>query len=289
MGVGLVDSVKRRVLDRMARPHIAGPSLADALTLYAFHAAEGRSGTLSPWMSPTDTTAVASKQYRMALEAIAERSLNCQLSMKTKDLNHRYNLVKPLVQYAAAYDIDIQFDSLEPGGAAVSLTLFEQLYRQYRNIGYTLPSRWHRSVEDARRIVKLGAPVRVVKGQWRDGNGFRRDPHAVFIDLLRILAGRVRKVFVATHDVPLAEEALSVLQDSGTECELEQMVGLPLIVNRLKRSEKIPCRVYIPYGHPYLPYYCSLSWKEPRIIGWMIRDVIHMNRKTVDHKNEGRL
>jgi proline dehydrogenase len=75
--------------------------------------------------------------------------------------------------------------------------------------------------------VDLGINVRVVKGQWVDPEEPGMDPRAGFLAIIDRLAVRSSHVAVATHDLPLAQEALQRLRAANTSCELQLIFGLP--------------------------------------------------------------
>ena len=89
------------------------------------------------------------------------------------------------------------------------------------------------------------------------------------------LAGRARHVAVATHDADLAGAALERLREVGTSCELELIFGLPLRRMLLvARSLRVPVRIYIPYGHAWLPYVFGQVTRNPWIALWILRDLL---------------
>jgi proline dehydrogenase len=146
---------------------------------------------------------------------------------------------------------------------------------EYANLGCTLPGRWVRSPVDAERAADSGFYVRVVKGQWPDPSHRQRDPVQGFLAVIDRLAGRRSPVGVATHDTPLAREALRRLQAAGTPCQLEQLFSLPLRPGlRAARDAGVPVRIYVPFGRSWLPYRVSEGSRDPRVLWWFLRDMI---------------
>jgi proline dehydrogenase len=93
------------------------------------------------------------------------------------------------------------------------------------------------------------------------------------MDVVNALAGRAHHVTVASHDPPLVREALHRLVDAGTPCELELLFGLPMrAAMRAARDLGVPTRIYVPYGHSWLPYALSRAIKRPRMIWWIFTD-----------------
>jgi len=177
------------------------------------------------------------------------------------------------MEIAHEHRFRIHFDSLAPETASPSLSLLEKALKNHTNLSYTLPARWCRSIADADKMVDLGIPVRVVKGQWSDSVTADIDTASNFLKLIDKLAGRVPLVAVATHDTALAKESITRLQASGTACELEQLYGLPARID-MAESLNVPVRVYIPYRYAYLSYSLSAMRKRPIIFAWLLKDFI---------------
>jgi proline dehydrogenase len=80
---------------------------------------------------------------------------------------------------------------------------------------------------------------------------------------------------VASHDVPLAAEAVSRLRRAGTPCELELLYGMPLTRSlRWADTSGVPVRIYVPYGRGYLPYAVSQLRRNPRLLWGLLRDLV---------------
>jgi proline dehydrogenase len=139
--------------------------------------------------------------------------------------------------------------------------------------GCVLPGRWRRSLEDAGRAIDLGLIVRVVKGQSPDPAEPDRDAAAGYLDVVRALAGRARAVRVASHDPAVARAALALLKAANTPCELELLYGLPVgDMVALAREFEVPVRVYIAFGHAFLPYALASIRQRPSAIFRLLRE-----------------
>jgi proline dehydrogenase len=158
--------------------------------------------------------------------------------------------------------------------AGRTLALAGEAASRYANVGVTVPARWRRSLADARMAAEAGMAVRVVKGQWPDPAARRMEPRASFMSIIEELAGQRRRVAVATHDVSLARSALCLLQAESTPCELELLFGLPASSQAQTADQlSVPVRFYVPYGHATLPYRIAEAWRDPRMVGWLSRDL----------------
>jgi proline dehydrogenase len=263
------------LLSAAARSYVAGPELEDAVDLARSLAAgaTGPATTVCFWDGPGDPPSHVAARYLETVRAIAAADLDSYVSIKVPSLAFDAALLAEVVAEARALDVRVHFDSLGPEVADRTFQSIEEARRLSPNLGCTLPGRWRRSVDDADRAVRLGLAVRVVKGQWEDAEANGPDPARGYLDVIGALAGRARKVAVATHNPALASDAIRRLQAAGTPCELELLYGLPSRgALEVARRLGTPVRFYVPYGHAWLPYGIRQAARNPRILWWMLRD-----------------
>jgi proline dehydrogenase len=266
--------IKQCIMRRLAASHIAGPTVGDALAICREVAARGWSMTICPWTDGDTSAGTALGLYREAIRAITEHRLDCRLSVKTPALHDEREKVMALVDEARPSNVYLHFDAHGPETADPTFHLVGEALRVYPRVGCTLPSRWQRSLPDARRIRELGIGVRLVKGQWSDPVARGIDPRKNFLDVARELRGTTGLVSVATHDARLAHDALAILKESGTPCELELLFSLPLGILGVAKSLALPVRVYTPYGHAYLPYNIMHVRTRPGIALWAMKNFL---------------
>jgi CelD/BcsL family acetyltransferase involved in cellulose biosynthesis len=256
--------ITRGVIGRAGRAHVAGPNLEDALAAARDLAAEGNGIALAYWDAPDDTPLRVESISLQALEALADYGLDGYLSIKPAAFGFARPRIEALLDRADGLGLVVHFDSTGPDEAEPSWQLLEELARP--GLGCTLPTRWGRSLPDAKRALELGLRVRIVKGQWPDPDYWARDEGERFLDIADAVAG-ARYVAVATHDRALAAAAIERLGESRVEHEL--MLGLPR-----RGRDLAPTRVYVPYGHPSLPYAPGRARSAPRVAGWVARDLV---------------
>ncbi len=251
----------RRLVARAERGHVAGPQLDDALAV-----ARKIDGAvaLAYWDGPEDSPSKVEANLLATLDALAENDLDGYLSVKPAALGFARERFERLLARGEELGLSLHFDSTGPEDAEAGWKLLAELARP--GLGCTLPGSWERSLADAERAVELGLRVRVVKGQWPEPGV---DDQAGFLALVESLAGRAAHVAVATHDRRLVEEALDRLERAGTPAEHELMFGLPR-----SGSSRAPTRVYVPFGHAYLPYAPGRARRSGRIAGWVARDLL---------------
>jgi proline dehydrogenase len=264
----------RTLTDRAATAYVAGPHLADAIELARTLDEEGTSTTLAYWNDVGDEPSGVCAAYLSAIDGAADAGIPTYLSVKAPALSLSETLVDSLARRCLDRRIGLHFDSLALEHQARTLDLIERLVPIGAPLGCTLPARFGRSLDDVERAVAHRFRVRVVKGQWEDPQ-YSIDPRRAFMNLIDRLAGRAAHVAVATHDPELARQALDRLSASGTPAELELLFGLPMRAARnVAQRLTVPVRVYIPYGHAWLPYAIANARNHPRVLLWLLEDAV---------------
>jgi proline dehydrogenase len=258
---------------RAARRYVSGPHLSDALQTARALRARGFATTIGFWNDKGAAPRQVADAQLTAIRDLVGADLDCYVSLKAPALE----LEPELVREIGARDRLrwLHFDSHGTDAQDATLALAESLSPREGGLGVTLPGRWARSLTDADWAVSRGLRVRVVKGQWAATDGGERDLSSGYLEVVTRLAGRASHVGVASHDPRLAKEALQILVGRGTRAELELLYGLPMTpALAVARSLQVPVRIYVPYGHGWLPYSLGQAVKRPSIAWWMLKDAL---------------
>lgn len=204
---------------------------------------------------------------------LADREGDVYLSVKAPPLAFDSDRLRKIADAAAAANMALMFDAHAPKDADRTLAAVSDLLGEFPRTGFALPARWLRSRADAAAFRDGSARIRLVKGEWADADWRGMDVEASYLALVARLAGRAAPVGIATHDPGLAERALTLLLESGTPCELEQLRGLPgRRTTAIARRLGVPVRVYVPFGPGWWPYALDKALARPYLPSWMIED-----------------
>lgn len=264
-------------LARLAgQAYVAGDRLQDALRVAKRHTDAGYATTLGFFDSEEqDTPRIVADAYLATLRALS--GTEGYTSIKLPALAFSPELLAEVAQQAKQSDVRLHFDSMWPETATTTLTMIDNLIgtEVCGPLGLTLPGRWRRSVADASWTTQRGLFVRVVKGQWADPDDPHRDLRQGYMEVIRALAGRRNKVAVASHDTPMAEEAIRVLREADTPCVLELLHGLPMRASlAMAHRLGVKVRIYVPFGRGHLPYAIAQVIHKPRLAWWLIKDLV---------------
>jgi proline dehydrogenase len=282
------------VLQRAASAYVAGGRLEHALVACRTLQSRGLGSTIGFWNRSGDEPGQVMRAYLSATEALSGSGLDARLSIKAPAFGFSPELLAKLLEQSRSAGVGVDFDSLAWEAAEPTLSLIAGVASSHDELGLTLPARWRRSLADLEAAIDLGLSVRVVKGRWPDLEAADQDVRAGFLTLVERLAGRARRVAVATHDELLARQALGMLRAAGTPGELELLFGLPTGPPARAADElSAPLRIYVPYGHATLPYRLPDARGDARILGWLSQDLLQGRRKgwrsVRDHRRLGAL
>jgi len=281
-----------RLIGGAAPLWIGGTDLEDAVKAGRRAVARGRAVTFGYFGAEAEAPRAVAVASSAALESLAripwprgERGVAAPyLSIKAPALAFDAELIGALVARAAELGLGSQFDSHSPAEADAVFRVMAAATPRARatppnadgdwGLGCTLPGRWRRSLDDVVRASAAGWRVRLVKGQWPDPQAPGRDARDGVLQLVDRLAGHRHPVAVATHDAPLAREALRRLQRTGTPCELELLRGLPMqAALRVAGELGAPVRLGVPFGAGWVPYAVLQLKKRPGLVKRALADV----------------
>ena len=258
----------------VSRKYIAGPTLDDAARVGQLLAARGYWLTLGYWNSSEDSADSVLETYLASCASLARVGGRGYLSIKIPALDYDSEKFRLLECTSRQSGVPLHFDALETANASAMFDFIaDHVARSGDDTGCTLPGRWRRSLRDAERAIDLGLIVRVVKGQTPDPADPARDPRVGYVEVVRALAGRAKRVRVATHDPVLARQSLTILKAANTPCELELLYGLPVGGQVVLAEELgVPIRVYVAFGHAFLPYALASLRRHPDAVFRLLKE-----------------
>jgi proline dehydrogenase len=222
--------------------------------------------TLGKLSKSGDDPAQIVHEYQLASDSLKSGTLSDRfyLSLKPPALNFDPEYAAAIVAKALQNGHGVHFDAHAFSHADPTLRLLEAVMERKLassdttrswSFGLTLPSRWKRSLADARWAAKKGVRPRLVKGDFKGGASDEVDPEKGFLALVDQLAGDVSELAVATHDCALAREAVTRCRRAGSSVQLELFFGMPSgSMMALSRELEVPVRFYVPYGDTLLIY-----------------------------------
>ncbi len=260
----------RYALPRQIERHFRGPGPAAAAQLCARAHGRGLAASVGYFQAEDGRPEEIVDAYVAVAARLARLDGETYLSVKAPPLAFDGALLHAI----ADAGLPVLLDAHALKDADRTLDAAAGLLPARPGTGVALPARWRRSIMDAAAFRDTSARVRIVKGEWADPDWPDADVAAAYLRVAGALAGRAAPVAVATHDPALAEAALTILQASGTPCELEQLRGLPRRrTTAVARRLGVPVRLYIPFGPGWWPYAVDSALARPYLLRWMLQDL----------------
>jgi proline dehydrogenase len=281
--------VPRSLVQRFASRYVAGETLAQALQLVDRLNAEGCMATLDVLgedvtdLSETDRTVA---EYLQALDEIAARGLDCNISVKLTALGLKLDAQKSRSQFRRILDgvqargNFVRIDMEDSSVTEETIRIYYESRAITAKVGLVLQAYLHRSREDARRAARERANVRVCKGIYVEpaaiayqGREEIRDSYAEMVEIL--LSARCY-VGIATHDEVLIERALATIRRLGLsreEYEFQMLLGVAGDLRRRLVASGHRLRVYVPYGEAWYGYSLRRLKENPAIAGHILKNL----------------
>ena len=164
----------------------------------------------------------------------------------------------------------------------VTIDVFGTIWQQgYRNAGVVLQSYLPRSVEDARRMNRLGARVRLVKGAYKEPRGVahqsKADVDDAFVEIMKLLLAEGTYPAIATHDRAMIRATRAFAAERGLtpdRYEFQMLYGVRRDLQSELTAAGQTVRVYIPFGQEWFPYFMRRLAERPANLGFVVRSIM---------------
>jgi proline dehydrogenase len=278
--------VPKPVVRRIASRYVAGETLEDALRCVARLNAEGCMATLDVLgedVTRREETDQTVRDYERALAAIAERGLDCNISVKLTALGLKLDPGECRKQFARIVDAAravgnfVRIDMEDSSVTEETIRLFLEFRERGERVGLVLQAYLRRSEADAGRAAAVKANVRVCKGiyveppeiAFQDREEIRRS----YMTIVERLLAAGAYVGIATHDPVLVERALALVSRRKLPREAYEFQMLLGVAGELRRrlvAQGHRLRVYVPYGEAWYAYSVRRLKENPSIAGHVL-------------------
>jgi proline dehydrogenase len=273
--------VSRHIASRF----VAGETLDDAIGAARAANQAGLSASLDFLGESVASREEADAATRMAIETvqrIAAEGIEANISIKPTQLGLdidetlcRENVEKVLSGARDAGDgngeIFVRLDMESSEYTERTVALVEALWAAgFRNVGTVLQSYLRRSPDDVRRMIDLGARVRLVKGAYKEPPTVafpdKADVDRMFVEEMETLLSQGTYPAIATHDEAMISATRHFAFERGipkTSFEFQMLYGIRRDLQQRLREEGYNVRVYIPFGDSWYPYLMRRMAERP--------------------------
>lgn len=274
-----------------ARRFVAGETVEEAIEAARSLEATGLTQTLDYLGESVATTAAAdaaTRAYLGVIEQIIRSDIGRNLSLKLTQLGLTIDRatcvdnLRRILDLAANNQFFVRIDMEDSSITEVTLDIFETMWQQgYRNTGVVLQSYLPRSLNDAGRMNRLGARVRLVKGAYKEPRGVayqsKGEVDAAFVEIAKVLLSEGNYPAIATHDPPMIAATRAFAAERGIaqdRFEFQMLYGIRRDLQAQLTRDGFGMRVYVPFGREWFPYFMRRLGERPANIGFVIRGVL---------------
>ena len=274
-----------------ARRFIAGETIEEAIAAARIIEASGMMLTLDYLgesvanMSEADA---ATRAYLGIIDRIVKAGVGRNVSLKLTQLGLTIDRatcvdnLRRLLDAAAAHDLFVRIDMENSPFTDVTLEVFETMWQQgYRNTGVVLQSYLPRSLEDARRLNRLGARVRLVKGAYKEPRGVayqaKAEVDGAFVEIMKVLLAEGTYPAIATHDAAMIDATRAFARERGIgqdRYEFQMLYGVRRDLQNSLTFNGFRVRVYVPFGREWFPYFMRRLGERPANVAFVVRSVL---------------
>ena len=281
----------------MVARFVAGETLAEALDALERLRAAGLRTTIDVLGEAVTTTAdaaTAADEYLAALDALAERGLDRNVSVKLSQMGLemdpeacRTNL-RRILERAAETEAFVRFDMEDHTTTDATL----DLWRELRPInagrgdsGVVIQAALRRSAADVDGLIAEAARIRLCKGAYVEPAAVafpdKDDVDAAYWSLMERLLVDGAFPALATHDERLIGRAVAFTREHGIapdRFEFQMLYGVRRDLQDRLVKAGFGVRVYVPFGTQWYPYFMRRLAERPANVAFVLRSILRERR-----------
>ena len=285
---------RNRLAKRFASRFVAGETADDGARAAESLAQRGIMATLDllgESVHKAEASEAAAAQYVALLERMA-RSPGIEVNASVKLTQMGFDIdddlcfrnVSRILDRARDLNGFVRIDMESSAHTQRTLDFFSQrllpVYGTGR-VGVVIQSALRRSTEDVKRLILLGARVRLCKGAYLEPPEVafpdKADVDRHYVELMERLLREGNGPALATHDEAIVEAARQFAAREGIppeRYEFQMLYGIRRDLQERLRGAGHRVRVYIPFGTQWYPYLMRRLAERPANIAFILGNVL---------------
>lgn len=275
---------------RLSRRFVAGETLEEAIAAIRELNAQGMDVTLDHLGESVESEVQADQatdDYIEILDRLAATSgVRSTISIKPTQIGLAIDRdlclknMRRLAESARTHGNFVRMDMEASCFVETTLSVFYELYDEFKNIGAVIQSYLRRSEEDVRELARRGAPVRLCKGAYKEPAQLafqkKREIDDSYVKLLEILIDSDAPLGIATHDDLMIEAGKRMIGERAERkapVEFQMLYGVRRDVQARLVGEGYGMRIYVPYGNEWYPYFMRRMAEKPANLFFVLRAI----------------
>ena len=292
---------------RLSARFVAGTTVEEAVGACERVNAEGIAvslDSLGESVTVETEAKAAAEIYHRLLDAIAEKRLNANVSLKLSQMGTSCGsgradardelgavgtgygwelaeeIVGGVVEHAARLGGFVRIDMEGSEFTEATIAMTERLYARFPGaVGTVLQAYLYRTEEDTERLLGEGIRIRLCKGAYKEGPEVafpaKADVDANYAKLMKRMATSGVFCGIATHDEAIVEEMRRFVGEQGIAkraFEFQMLYGVRRDLQRRLAREGFGVRVYIPFGTAWYPYFMRRLSERPANVVFLTKN-----------------
>jgi len=279
--------VPKPIVRLVSKRYVAGSSLNDAIKTVRSLNNQGMCATmdlLGESAQDKESCTMAVSEYFDVLEAIKQKKLDCNISIKLTQLGLLidsdlcYENVSKIVAKAVSTNNFVRVDMEDSGVTDKTINLFMKLKKEYDNVGIVVQAYMRQSLSDVKKLASVKSNFRLCKGIYDEPRNIAyKDPQIVndnFAYLIRLALESGSYVGIATHDEKIVWQGLKLVDELDLErnqYEFQMLLGVDPELRSILVKDNHRLRVYVPYGKEWYAYSMRRLKENPKIAIYIIK------------------
>jgi len=267
--------------------------LEDALRVAASLNEQGIHVTLDSLgesVSSAEEAERAADIYHALLDAIAERKLDANISVKLTQMGLLLDpqlaeaIATNLAEHAKYVDNFVRIDMEDSPLTQVTMDIVRRVNARpdlRGAIGIVIQAYLYRSQIDIDRLIADGIRVRLCKGAYKEppevAFAHKVDVDANYVKLSKTLLSSPIYHGLATHDEKMigAAKAFAARRNiAPSQFEFQMLYGVRRDLQRKLVAEGYNVRVYIPFGREWYPYFMRRLAERPANVLFLAKNLL---------------
>lgn len=269
---------------------VAGDNHEDALTVATELNRQGFRVTLDLLGESVSARAEAERataEYADSLELIEQSEASTTISLKLTQLGLDISTefctdnLRRIVERADVLGNFVRIDMEHSDYTERTLQVFCKVFGEHQNVGIVIQSYLKRSEQDVKRLIGLGAPVRLCKGAYQEPSSVafqdKAQVDSSYVRLMQLLLDGGTPTAIATHDERMIEATLEYTQANKIDrdaYELQMLYGVRRRLQRELIADGRPVRLYLPYGSQWYSYFMRRMAERPANLLFVLRAML---------------
>ena len=271
---------------------IAGENTEEAIAAIREINARGASASfdhLNESVNGVEATKDEVREYLRLLELIDQTKIDSNVSIKLTqfgleiDPELAYRNARQIVEDAARRGNFVRIDMEGSNVTEVTLDIFRRLRSDFElnDVGIVLQSYLYRTIDDARKLLKIPARIRLCKRAYDEPDKVayheKKDVDDNYVRIMQLLIASGTYHGIATHDPKMIDATIDYAQReriAKDAFEFQMLYGIRRDLQEQLVRDGWRLRIYVPYGKHWYPYFMRRLAERPANIWFVLKNFL---------------